>query len=233
MGAPVFSVVEFLGALQSLLPSGRAWNTDRTSVQAQVEAGLVASFQRVNVSDAFLLVDAFPSTAVFQLPEWEEALGLPDPCAGEAPTIAARQQQVVTRFTDSGGMSKQRYIDLAASLGFTVTITEFAPFRAGHSAAGDPLCGEDWWFVWQVTAPPVTVSYFRAGFGAAGEPLATWGDTVLECSLRARAPAHTIILFKAPAVLEVPSPDVVRRLPVWAAWSKPSWPAQRSKLTPQ
>lgn len=195
MSAPVFSVEEFLAAFQSLMPRGRVWNTDPASIQAQLEAGLVASTRRVNEADAFLLIDAFPATANFLLPEWEAALGLPDPCAGAAPTIASRQQQVVARFTDSGGHASLRFVELAAQLGYTVTTTMFAPFRAGHSHAGDPLGGPEWFFIWQINAPSDTIAYFRAGSGHAGDPLASWGNTVLECALAARAPAHTTLQF--------------------------------------
>lgn len=195
MGAPVYSVEDFLGALQALLPRGRAWNLDVDSVQGKIGAALVSSFQRVNVANAALLSDAFPSTADFLLPEWEAALGLPDPCAGPGTTVADRQAQVITRLTDSGGLSQSRFIELAARLGYTITITTFAPFRAGHSSAGDPLGDEDSYFVWQVNAPSETVSYFRAGSGRSGDPLASWGNAVLECSIADRVPAHTTVLF--------------------------------------
>lgn len=200
--APVYSVADYLGALQKLLPQGRAWNNEPTSVQAMVEAGLVAATQRVNVSDAQLLVDAFPSTTNFLLPEWEAALGLPDPCAGEAPTISARQGQVLARFTDTGGQSAARFIALAAQLGYTVTTTMFAPFRAGQSHAGDPLGGPYSFFTWQVNAPLQTSTLFRAGVGHAGDPLQAWGNTVLECSLSGRSPANSSLQFAYGADIE-------------------------------
>lgn len=195
MTAPIYSLADYVSAFQNLLPRGRVWQTDPASVQAQLEAGLVASTQRVNVADAALLVDAFPSTTVYLLPEWESALGLPDPCAGPAPTVAARQQQVVARFTNGGGQSAAYFIALAKALGFTITTTMFAPFRAGQSHAGDPLGGPWSFFTWQVNAPLNTVSYFRAGHSRAGEPLASWGNTVLECELNALDPAHTVVQF--------------------------------------
>lgn len=195
MRAPVYSVADFLGALQNLLPRGRAWSTEPDSVQAKLEAGLVSTTRQVNLVDAQLLEDAFPSTANFLLPEWEAALGLPDPCAGPATTISERQAQVVTRLTDSGGQSSARFIALAEQLGYTVTTTMFAPFRAGHSHAGDELGGPYSFFTWQVNAPFTTVTYFRAGSARAGDPLASWGNEVLECALQERSPAHTTLGF--------------------------------------
>lgn len=145
--------------------------------------------------NAHLLVDAFPATAVELLPEWEAALGLPDPCAGVAPTVAARQQQVVARFAGSGGQSMAYYIGYAAILGYTITITQFSPARAGQLRAGQPLNGVAWAFAWRINAPLNTVARAQAGIVRAGEPLASWGNAVLQCELSEIVPAHTIPIF--------------------------------------
>ena len=51
-----------------------------------------------------------------------------------------------------GGQSRQYYIDVAWAVGFTITITEFEPFRVGSGRAGDYLAGEEWLFYWRVTS---------------------------------------------------------------------------------
>ncbi|WP_197520275.1 putative phage tail protein, partial [Paraburkholderia tropica] len=56
------------------------------------------SYERSTSRANYLLIDSFPPTAYELLPEWESTLGLPDPCAGEAPTIPQRQAQVLARF---------------------------------------------------------------------------------------------------------------------------------------
>lgn len=195
MPAPVFSADDFLSAFQKLMPRGPVWQTDPNSVQAMLERGLVTTWSRLNQSDADLLRDAFPATAVELLPEWESALGLPDPCAGAAPTIEQRQRQVVARLTDRGGLSAARYIALAADLGYTVTITTFSMSRAGEMRAGDLLAGPEANFTWRVNAPFETINYARAGSMRAGDLLGTFGNTVLECELTARAPAYTKVNF--------------------------------------
>lgn len=175
----LYSSGEYQAALLALLPRGRVWPRDLDALQADFMAGLAPTFNRHDQRAQNLLVDAFPATAVELLPEWEESLGLPDPCAGPAATIEQRQAQVVARLTDNGGQSAAHFIDFAAKLGFTITITYFAPFRIGHSRAGDPIYGESWIFAWQVNSPDVSL-----------QP-----NAVLECELRARAPAHTYVLF--------------------------------------
>ncbi len=196
MLAPLYSAGDFAGRLLRLSPPGRAWPRFMDTVRWALYTALGNTFQRHNARAANLLVDAFPLTTVELLPEWEKTLGLPDPCQGIGPTIAARQAQVTARFANTGGQSAAYFISFAKQLGYNITVENFAPFRAGISHAGDPLCGKDWAFTWAVLAPLYEVNYFRAGIGAAGEPLAWWNNTVLECELNTVKPAHTILLFE-------------------------------------
>ncbi len=195
MSAPSYSSADFLRAMQALMPRGRVWPKDQDAVQTQVLSGISQSFARHTERSNYLLVDAFPGTSVELLPEWEATLGLPDPCAGPAPTVASRQAQVVARLAGGGGQSTQFFIRYAELLGYTITITEFAPARVGVSRVGLPLNGVDWAFAWKINAPLETVAQSRVGTARAGEPLASWGNAVLECELLSRVPAHTIPIF--------------------------------------
>ncbi|MDR5742501.1 DUF2313 domain-containing protein [Caballeronia sp. LZ029] len=195
MLAPNFKAADFLAAMQALLPRGRVWPRDPDTVQSKVLSGLAPSYERQTARANYLLVDAFPSTTYELLPEWESTLGLPDPCAGEAPTILARRAQVIARLTAMGGASISQLTAFAASLGYAVTITQYTQARAGVLRAGQPVNGYDWNFAWKITAPINTVVRAVAGSMAAGDPLASWGNAVLECEFRAVMPAHTIPIF--------------------------------------
>ncbi|WP_250489990.1 YmfQ family protein [Caballeronia sp. INML2] len=195
MLAPNFKAADFLVAMQALLPRGRVWPRDPDTVQAKVLSGLAPSYERQTARANYLLVDSFPATTYELLPEWEATLGLPDPCAGVAPTVPARRAQVVARLTNLGGASIPYLIGFAASLGYTVTITQYTQARAGMLRAGQPCCGYDWNFAWKITAPLNTVVRAVAGSMAAGDPLASWGNAVLECEIRAVMPAHTTPIF--------------------------------------
>ncbi len=195
MLAPNFKAADFLAAMQALLPRGRVWPRDPDTVQTKVLSGLAPSYERQTARANYLLVDAFPSTTYELLPEWESTLGLPDPCAGEAPSVRARRAQVIARLTASGGASIPQLVAFAATLGYTVSITQFTQARAGMLKAGQPCCGYDWNFAWKITAPINTVVQAVAGSMAAGDPLAWWGNKVLECEFRAVMPAHTVPIF--------------------------------------
>ncbi|WP_434715519.1 YmfQ family protein [Paraburkholderia sp. A3RO-2L] len=195
MLAPNLKAADFLKALQGLMPRGRVWPRDPDAVQTQVLSGLAPSYERSTARANYLLVDAFPATTYELLPEWELTLGLPDPCAGVAPTIAQRQSQVLARFVGVGGPTIQSLTQFASNLGYTVTITQFVEARAGQMRAGDPCCGTAWSYAWQVNAPLNTITIATAGAMAAGDPLASWGNAVLECEMKAVMPAHTIPIF--------------------------------------
>lgn len=195
MGAPLYQSSDYLNALLSLMPRGRVWPKDPESVQAQALACFTPTFVRSNQDANNLLVDAFPSTSDNLLPEWESALGLPDPCAGEAPTLQQRRAQVVARLTNNGGQSIAFFIAYAASLGYTVTVTQFTPFRMGQQRMGCQLGTQDWAFTWRVNAPAETITYFSMGQSYMGQPLASWGNAVLECELNVIKPAHTYLNF--------------------------------------
>lgn len=130
------------------------------------------------------------------LGEWERVLGLPDPCvAGENLAVRQRIAAVVAKLRGLGGQSRAFFIQLAASLGYAVTITEFRPPRAGFAVAGTPVYGEGWTSAWMINAEPVTVHAAEAGSAAAGEALAVWGNKLLECRMRSMQPAHTTLIF--------------------------------------
>ena len=193
---PQFTADDFTAALQALLPRGRVWPRDPSSTQWQVLAGLSKVYERSSDRAAQLITDAFPTSTIELLAEWEATLGLPDPCAGELPTLAQRRAQVVTRLTQTGGQSAAYFQQLARDLGFDVTVENDAPFRVGQSSVGDHVGLEDWFFRWVVETALVTLQRFRAGQSVVGEPLQTWGNAVLECEIVERAPGQTVVQFK-------------------------------------
>ncbi|AAW62088.1 Bacteriophage tail protein [Gluconobacter oxydans 621H] len=195
MGGPVFSADDFRQAVLRLLPKGAIWSRDPSALPSRLAGIWGKTFQRNSQAADNLLTEVFPLTTTELLPEWEETTGLPDPCAGDSPTISQRRGQVVARLTDSGGSSIDYFVAFAETLGFEISIVQHAPARVGMLRAGDPLYSEDWAFAWTVSAPGYTIDYFRADTGAAGEPLAIWGNAVLRCEIESRAPAHTIVLF--------------------------------------
>lgn len=215
--------------LEKLLPSGRAWPRQNGTTMSALLSGFGAELSRVDDRAQDLLRESDPRTTLELLPEWERALGLPDTCTGPLVDVAARRGALVARLVQSGGQSPAFFAQIALALGFVVTIQEYRPFGAG-SLAGEPLTNPgqpfqvgisgagdaldnrlDWLFAWTVRASDFTVRRAMIGSFGAGDPLATWGNTLLECTLSRLAPAHTTVRFLYSTTLQ---PDEVQALAV-------------------
>lgn len=179
-GIPRYAAADYGGAALGLMPRGRLWPQQPGTVQEAVRLAIGKTFERSDGDANMLLETSLPGSLTPLLPEWEATLGLPDPCAGTAPTFAQRCDQVRGRFVNAGGQSRQHFIDFAAALGFMISITNYAPFRVGISTVGNPVADDDVAFVWGVTIDAVTGDL----------PIA-----VLKCELEAIQPAEGTLIF--------------------------------------
>jgi len=185
---------DYAQALRLLLPSGAAWQVEGTPL-GDLLGGLSQQLYGVDARADVLLAEADPGQASELLADWERVLGLPDPCITTTQTTIRRRAAARTRYTLLGGQSAQFFIDLAASLGYTVTIADFSS-EAEAIAAGISYTGDGWAYTWVVhVAAGTVVTPFRVGTGAVGDPLASWGIEELECLIKRYAPAHTIVFF--------------------------------------
>jgi uncharacterized protein YmfQ (DUF2313 family) len=189
-----YTAWDYLAQTQKLLPRGRVWHRSLSLVQDADILTLMPSWARLTSRLNDLIAEIFPCTTTELLPEWEDTLGLPDPCV-QPPleSIQQRRAAVCVKFVARGGQSKSYYIGIAAALGIEITITEFAQFRCGINSCGDALYGYAWVFTWRINAPLDSIVYFRPHFSTAGDALREWGNALLECIMSAIKPAHTIL----------------------------------------
>lgn len=181
--------------LGQLLPPGPAWTSEPDSQLQRLLRAFGESLARAHHRADDLDREVDPSLAHEILERWEGVLGLPDKCSGELEaTLQGRRSAVVAKLLSTGGQSVEFFAGVGRALGFDITITEFRPFRAGRSSAGDSLTNGDWVNAWRANAPETTFIPFRAGMSAAGEALQTWGNDSLECKLNQLKPAQTILL---------------------------------------
>jgi len=191
----MFSTDDFRRAILQLMPQGPAWTRAPDGLASLLANAWGAGFARNSARAENLLVDAFPASTIELLPEWEASLGLPDPCAGESATLGQRRSQVVARLSDNGGASVAYFTAFALALGYSITITEYAPSRSGVLKSGDALLNEGWASCWLVVGPSVTEILARSGLFASGEALMTWSNGPLRCEIEARNPSHLILRF--------------------------------------
>jgi uncharacterized protein YmfQ (DUF2313 family) len=187
---------DFLRLAQQLLPRGDAWPHDPEAGMTQVLAGIAAEQAAVHARVGDLSErESDPAQTVELLPDWERAFGLPDSCISGPQTLQQRRAALVARIAAMGGQSIPILQAVAASLGFTITVTRFKPFCADESCADDPLYDEGAYFVARINAPAETITYFAADCSCADDPLAAWGNAQLECELNRMAAAHGHLTF--------------------------------------
>ncbi len=172
---------QYVDQLIALQPPGRALPTQPDSNWVKLLAALSAELQRVD-DNAQQLVEEITvgDLAIEMLGEWEDALGLPDPCAPSPTDPAIRRARIHAKLASIGGQSKRYYIDVIAKLGYSIGIETFDPFEMGVSGMGDGVGGNEWANVWQVNVPGDVPDDIRA---------------LIECVIHQLMPAHTVVMF--------------------------------------
>jgi uncharacterized protein YmfQ (DUF2313 family) len=143
---------DYAQAFLRFLPQGQAWPRDSGGVLFGVCDGLSQYWGFVDGRAGDLLErESDPRQTVELLPDWERNWGLPDPCYAEPQTVGQRQLALVMRMTLEGGQSRAFFIDIAAQIGYSITITEYRTFVCGLDRCGDnrvygdgsdPMCNE-------------------------------------------------------------------------------------------
>lgn len=198
-------VASYVHAFMAKLPRGEIWPRDPDSTLVRVVTGLMGIVARwADDVGTLLLREAFPPLASPELllPDWERVLGLPEPCFPAALTLEERRLQVLEKLQRRpGAQSRPYFLEIAERLGYTgATITEYRPFMAGVSRAGDPawnIAPPKMRYLWTIGVPAARLTWFRAGSGMAGtDPHLTIAQAEdLECILGKLKPAHTKLIF--------------------------------------
>jgi uncharacterized protein YmfQ (DUF2313 family) len=191
---PAFGDADYQQAMLRLLPRGRVWRRDPASTLSAVMLALAPTYTRSTAAAAQVLIDASPATTENLLVEWENSLGLPDPCTAANPSVQQRQAAVRAKWGARGALTTAYFVNMAAALGFTVTITEFAPFAVDMSC-DEALYEPEWAFIWQVNAPEIVTFYFSVEDSSVDDPLETYDAGELVCRITQDAPAGTQVLF--------------------------------------
>ncbi len=184
--------------LHKLMPPGVAWPESGVGNFAAIWAAFSVQLAEVDSRVCDLLAELDPTQAFEMLEEWESDLGLPEKCRVLSGPTSERRQDILSKLaSEEAYNSRQWLIDLAAAVGFTITITEFDPseFQVGLSAVGDPI--EPGWYrqIFQVNAALTTVRPFETGHSSVGDALLEFGNELLECVIRNAMPAHVQVIF--------------------------------------
>lgn len=188
--------------LFALLPQGIVWTTAPTSNLQRLLAGMAREPARIDERAEALLAEADPRLALETFEEWEASYGLPSACAPAVQSMADRRAALIGRIIGRGGMTAQDYLDLAEGLGYAgAQVLEFREATVevdtptGHTGAviGDDMNGADWDLTWRVLLPNGVIRESVIDEAVIGDPLRSWGDELIECSLRHAAPSWLIL----------------------------------------
>lgn len=170
------NALDYLGQFFRLLPKGRAWRVTPDTVMGKLLAAFAEGAAAFDQRLLDLIEEADPRTTTEMVDAWERFVGLPDGCTGALTDIDDRRAAIWQKLTSQGGQSRSYFIEVAARLGYVVTIQVFEPLYCTGLCDGT-VFDESWRFVWQVTVA-----------GADSAP-------VLECVLSRLRPAETVVFF--------------------------------------
>jgi uncharacterized protein YmfQ (DUF2313 family) len=197
---------DYIALLQNLLPAGPAFNQEIQRDETGKITGskltllldiFAKALARVDERASLLIKEANPLTASSMLPARYDEAGLPLSCMQRAPDSESMRAEVLWTWAALGGSSLSYFHFLLTKLGLPVRIREFNQFRIGQTAIGsNPLYGDEWAYLWQITAFDKAYKHFAAGVSSAGDPLQKWGFSAVVCLFNYLKPAHTEIYFK-------------------------------------
>lgn len=186
--------VQYKAQLRALLPAGPAWDPELVPPLETILSGVSLELSRIDARAFDLLNEMDPAGASELVPDWEQVMGLPDPCLGENPAFEDRRLAVHQRLVAVGGQSRAYFIDIAIRQGYPLAgITERRAPRFGRSRFGAANFGT--WaaqFMWILNSGPRRRLGRRFGASFWGERFGTNPSGALECVIRRSAPAHTL-----------------------------------------
>lgn len=170
--------------LSSLMPKGDVWSIRIASYIQKLLFGSADEFVRVEGRAEDLFDEQDVRSAVELLDEHEDDYGLPLPGEEISSITSERQAELEAALLKVGQQFPQYYIDIAAALGYTVTVEQYTPFWVGVGACGDPIGDQVNIFWWKICIDVDSVT--RS---------AEVNITKLMSRIRAAGPGHAHVVF--------------------------------------
>lgn len=189
---------DYAHLVNALLPRGLIWSRKKGGVLDSILFSLSSEAARVDARARALIEESDPRTSVEELERWFADHGIPSECVAAIadPSLEQMRQELIAKITSNSGLTAKYFEELADVLGYSAKVTTFEEHHVEHDVEM-PLADEKWIPVFTLG---ITISN-DSGFDEfttewdAEQPLARWGNSLLECLIKALAPAHVEVIF--------------------------------------
>lgn len=184
--------------IDALLPRGPIWKRTPGSTLDAVLYALGREAARADARINQVIEEADPRASIEELARWFDDYGIPSACleAIADPSQEQMRQELLAKITSNLGLTAAFFESLAGTLGYQAKVTTFTEHDVNDDVE-HPLYEKQWTTVMTLG---ITIrsngnaEYLDVTWGA-DEPLARWGNALLECVIRALAPAHVYVIF--------------------------------------
>lgn len=184
--------------IDELLPRGPIWKRTPGGALDAVLYALGREAARVDARINQVIEESDPRTSIEELARWFDDYGIPSACleAIADPSQEQMRQELLAKITSNLGLTAAFFESLAGTLGYQAKVTTFTEHDVNDDVA-HPLYEKQWTTVMTLG---ITIrsngnaEYLDVTWGA-DEPLARWENALLECVIRALAPAHVYVIF--------------------------------------
>lgn len=184
--------------VDALLPRGPLWKPKKGGVVDAVLYALSREAARIDARACAVIEEADPRTSYEELERWFADYGIPSECLAAIadPSLEQMRQELLAKITSNLGLTKAFFESLAGTLGFLAEVETYREHNVNDNAEC-PLYSAEW-------STAMTLGVKVRGRNGAEEfnttwavdqPLARWGNSLLECVVRALAPAHVYVIF--------------------------------------
>ena len=184
--------------VDALLPRGPLWKPKKGGVIDAVLYALSREAARIDARACAVIEEADPRTSYEELERWFADYGIPSECLAAIadPSLEQMRQELLAKITSNLGLTKAFFESLAGTLGFSAEVETYREHNVNDNAEC-PLYSAEW-------STAMTLGVKVRGRNGAEEfnttwavdqPLARWGNSLLECIVRALAPAHVYVIF--------------------------------------
>ncbi len=184
--------------VDALLPRGPLWKPKKGGVVDAVLYALSREAARIDARACAVIEEADPRTSYEELERWFADYGIPSECLAAIadPSLEQMRQELLAKITSNLGLTKAFFESLAGTLGFSAEVETYREHNVDDTV-DYPLYSAEW-----TTAMTLGIRV-HGGAGVeelnvnwdADQPLARWGNSLLECVVRAFAPAHVYVIF--------------------------------------